>query len=137
MNLEQEVFEKAMGMKFPIHKFKNIECIFCKGFKFEKITDVDTNTVTYNVYNTRSMSYKKLNDDELKDILTHGIHVMSDVHSYVYYNKIVGINRLTLENKKCGYKVLEKAQKTIDFYMERASEMINKNINKKELFNLI
>lgn len=128
---EQDIFEKCIKMYLPIHNFmNNTRAVFYKGFKFEEVTDRNGD-VTYNCYNIRFMSYKKLTDKELQMVLDCGVMVASDVLSYDSYKVIVSKYISTLENPNNGYKAVEKAKRVIDHYDKICSNL--KTLHKKHI----
>jgi hypothetical protein len=132
--MEKEIFEKCLKMYMPVHNFKNgTRAVFYKGFKFEEVTDRNGNT-TYNCYNIRYMSYKKLTDDELWMVMDKGILVAADVLSYQSYKTIMTKYSSAITNPNNGYKAIEKAKRVVEHYDKICNGL--KHLHKKhsELF---
>lgn len=132
--MEKQIFEKCLKMHLPVHNFRNgTRAIFYKGFKFEEVTDTN-GKITYNCYNIRYMSYKKLTDDEFAMIIDKGVLVSADVLSYQNYQKIISSHTNTINNPNNGYKSVEKAKRCVEQYEKVCNSL--KSLHKKhsELF---
>lgn len=129
MSKEKTIFEMAIKARLSLHTFKESECMFHKGFKFEMNKNNE-----YNVYDTRNYSYRKLNHIELDMIIEYGIYVMSDLFSFRFYNKIIDSNLDVISNKNFKYKTIDKANKNISEYKEKIDNILIMNKKNVHLF---
>lgn len=130
---QEKVYNKAFNMRLPIHTFGNKECMFYKGYKFER-EELDDGSLVFNAYNIRPLHYKKLTEDEMDIILRFGIIMASDLMSYGLYNGIISRYTRLLTSTKMGYKMIEKTHKTIEFYKKKCEYILFIHNKNKEMF---
>jgi len=133
MSLEKKVYDRALQMRLSLHNFGSSECMFYKGFKFEKKV-LDDGTEKYSAYNIRPMYYKQLSEDEMDIIIRFGIMMASDLMSYGLYQNIIDRYVRILSSGKSGYKMVEKFNKNMEFYKKKCESILTIHNKNKEMF---
>ena len=133
-NKEQLIFEKCLQADMPVHNFRNnTRCIFYKGFKFEEDTK-DDGSIEYYCYNTRSIKYKELTDEEMDMIMEYGVILSSNLLSFKSYRKNIEKYSLVLSNGKVAQKSIDTANKAVINYQRMCDNILNIHKKHKELF---
>jgi hypothetical protein len=131
---QQQIFEKCVELQMPVHNFRNnTRCIFYKGFKFEEATK-DDGSVVFSCYNTRSMRYKELTDEEMDIVIDHGVVLGSNFLSYKCYKGIIDKHSLTINNPNISYKSVDTARRIISNYEKMCDNILNIHKKHQELF---
>lgn len=132
--MEKEIFEMCVTRGMQLHTFtNNTRCMFYKGYKFEEVTDKNSD-VSYNCYNVRYIRYKRLTKEEMRMLLDFGVIVSSDVLCFKNYKKLVDKCKISINNPKNGYKVIEKSNKMVEHYEKLCNNLISIHKKHTELF---